>query len=319
MSTATATRISPAFDDTEEVLRVIRAAGPYWPLANYAGNDAEMAALGSRPATFVPPWFRQDFGASGKPLVDGADVIIDNPRFLDAAHEVYGADCIVRPSNAYVNIMGPTPFPFIPHLDVPAFRGFTRSEQPIWLLKLMKNAVLFEHWRIKIATAVSWIYEGEGGDFHYWPNGADGPQMTESSPFRNVSIVADNESTFHGVAPVGPAGAAIPGGINSHSRLIRGEGGWDAVDAEGALLARFSDEEVRITVSWKADVFLDAEEARLADSGEDALDLDRVIAIFQADLETRGVAIELPADPIHDEAWVALLATTYPEHPPRMR
>jgi len=160
MSTTTATRISPAFDDIDAVLAVIRSAGPYWPLVNYAGNDAEMAALGSRPPTFVPPWFRQDFGASGQPLVDGAEVIIDNSRFVDAAHAVYGADCIVRPSNAYVNIMGPTPFPFIPHLDVPAFRGFTRADQPIWLLKLMKNADLFEHWRIKIATAVSWIYAG---------------------------------------------------------------------------------------------------------------------------------------------------------------
>ena len=317
MST-TATRLSPAFEDVDAVLNVIRSAGPLWPLANYAGNDAEMAALGSRPATFVPPWFRQDFGASGKPLVDGADVIIDNPRFIDAAHAVYGADCIVRPSNAYVNIMGPTPFPFIPHLDVPAFRGFTRAEQPIWLLKLMKNSGLFEHWRIKIATAVSWFYDGQGGDFHYWPDGAEGPEMVESPPFRNVSIVADNESTFHGVAPVGPPDAKMVEDINSHSRLVRGEGGWDAVDADGATIMSFSDDEVRITVSWKADIYLNAEEARLADSGEDALDVDQVIAIFEADLQKRGVAIDLPADPIHNEEWVALIAATYPEHPPRM-
>lgn len=319
MSTTTATRISPAFDDIDAVLAVIRSAGPYWPLVNYAGNDAEMAALGSRPPTFVPPWFRQDFGASGQPLVEGAEVIIDNSRFVDAAHAVYGADCIVRPSNAYVNIMGPTPFPFIPHLDVPAFRGFTRADQPIWLLKLMKNADLFEHWRIKIATAVSWIYAGQGGDFHYWPNGPDGPEMVESSPFRNVSIVADNESTFHGVAPVGPADATMPQEINSHSRLVRGDDGWNAVDSDGAVIATFSDDDVRITVSWKADIFTDADEARLADSGEDALDVERVIAIFHADLEARGVAIDLPDDPIHDEQWVALLAATYPEHPPRMR
>jgi hypothetical protein len=106
--------------------------------------------------------------------------------------------------------------------------------------------------------------------------------------------------------------------INSHSRLVRGDGGWDAVDADGATIMSFSDDEVRITVSWKADIYLNAEEARLADSGEDALDIDQVIAIFQADLEARGIAIDLPADPIHDEEWVALIAATYPEHPPRM-
>lgn len=318
MSATTATRISPAFEDIDAVLGVIRSAGPFWPLSNYAGNDAEMAALGSRPPTFVPPWFRQDFGATGKPLVDGAEIILNNKHFIEAAHAVYGEECIVRPVNVYVNIMGPTPFPFIPHLDVPAFRGFTRADQPIWLLKLMKNADLFEQWRIRIATAVSWIYNGEGGDFYYWPNGPEGPQMVESPPFQNVSIVADNESTFHGVAPVGPADATMPDGINSHSRLVRSETGWDTVDAEGAVIASFSDEEVRITVSWKADIFTDVEELRLVESDEDALDTDMVIAIFKADLEARGVAIDLPTDPIHNEEWVALLAATYPEHPPRL-
>jgi hypothetical protein len=318
MST-TATRLSPAFEDVNAVLALIRSAGPMWPLANYAGNDAEMAALGSRPATFVPPWFRQDFGALGKPLVDGAELLLDNPRFIDAAHGVYGEGCVVRPSNAYVNIMGPTPFPFTPHLDVPAFRGFTRADHPIWLLKLMMNSGLFEHWRIKIATAVSWFYDGEGGDFHYWPDGADGPEMVESPPFQNVSIVADNESTFHGVAPVGPPTVKMVESINSHSRLVRGEGGWDAIDADGATIVRFTDDEVRITVSWKADIFLSADEAQLADSGSDTLDTARVIKLFQADLEARGVAIDLPEDPIHTEEWVALIAATYPEHPPRMR
>jgi hypothetical protein len=318
MSATTATRISPAFEDVDAVMQVVRSTGPYWPLANYAGNDAEMAALGSRPAVFVPPWFRQDIGVSGRPLVDGAEVIINNPNFLTAAHTVYGPGCIVRPSNTYVNIMGPTPFPFMPHLDVPAFRGFTRADHPIWLLKVMQNSGLFEHWRIRIATAVSWFYEGEGGDFHYWPAGPDGPRMTESPPMRNVSIVADNEATFHGVAPVGPSDAKMPRGIDSHSRLVRGTDGWDVLDASGGVITSFADDEVRVTVSWKADVFTDADDARRADAGEDALDLDTVIRKFQTDLHRRGIAGDCPADPVHDEAWVALIAATYPEHPPRM-
>ena len=319
MSRTSATRLDPAFEDPQQVLSIVRGAGPFWPLANYAGNDAEMAALGSRPVTIVPPWFRQDFGAHGRPLVDGAESIIDNPLFRSAAHAVYGTDCIVRPSNTYVNIMGPTPFPFMPHLDVPAFRGFTRADHPIWLLKLMQNAGLFERWRIRIATAVAWFYEGEGGDFHYWPEGPDGPQMTEAAPLRNVSVVADNESTFHGVAPVGPPGSQMPAGITSHSRMVRGDGVWEVLDADGTATTRFSDDEVRITVSWKADVFLDAEDARRADSGEDDLDLDTVIEIFQRDLVERGTAMARPADAVHDEQWVALLAATHPENPPRMR
>ena len=319
MTTSTATRISPAYEDTTAVVDLIRSAGPFWPLSNYAGNDAEMAALGSRAATFSPPWFRQDFVREGNIAVEGAELIFDNPAFVAAAHAVYGEDAIVRPSHVYVNIMGPTPFPFAPHLDVPAFRGYTRAEQPIWLLKVMRNSELFEQWRTKIATAVSWFYDGIGGDFHYWPDGAEGEGFVESPPFRNVSIVADNENTFHGVAPLGAPGAVMAEGVNSHSRLVRGDGRWDIVDGDGAVIAHIDDIEARITVSWKADVFLDPEEARMVDEGIDLLDTDRVIAIFQADLEARGLIDALPADPLHDEAWVALLAATYAEHPPKLR
>ena len=38
MSATTATRISPAFEDIDAVLGVIRSAGPFWPLSHYAGN-----------------------------------------------------------------------------------------------------------------------------------------------------------------------------------------------------------------------------------------------------------------------------------------
>ena len=283
MSTSTATRIQPAFADPAAVVDLIRSAGPFWPLANYAGNDAEMAALGSRPAVFVPPWFRQDFVREGVSAVDGADLILDNPNFRAAAHAVYGADSIVRPTHVYVNIMGPTPVPFIPHTDVPAFRGFTRADQPIWLLKVMRNSNLFEQWRTRIATAVSWIYEGEGGDFHYWPDGADGVELVESPPFANVSVVADNESTFH-----------------------------------GAVLSHIDDADARITVSWKADVYRDLDEQRAVDEAVDALTMDRVVSIFQDDLEQRGIVIDRPDDAVSDEAWVATIAATYPEGAPRL-
>lgn len=318
MTETTATRISPAYDDTAAVVELIRSAGPFWPLQNYAGNDAEMAALGSRPATFAPPWFRQDFVREGNVAVEGAELIFDNPKFRDAAHAVYGPDAIVRPSHVYVNIMGPTPFPFIPHLDVPAFRGFTRANQPIWFLKVMRNSELFEPWRTKIATAVSWFYDGRGGDFHYWPDGADGPEMVESPPFRNVAVVADNESTFHGVSPLGDPDARIPEGLNSHSRLVRGDGRWDILDGDGNVIAHIDDDDARITVSWKADVFTDAEEARMIDEGIDTLDLDRIVDIFMADLTAKGIDVARPTDAINDEEFVALIAATYKERPPKM-
>lgn len=316
MSNPTAVRVSPVHDDPAAVRAVIEGGGPFWPLANYAASDAELAALGSQRRTFTPPWFRQDFALHGHALVPGAELVLHNPVLARAAHTLYGADAVVRPTTVYVNVMGPTPFPFAPHLDVPAFRGFTRADHPIWLLKTMHTSGLFERWRIRIATAVSWLYEGIGGDFHYWPDGPDGPAAVESPPFRNVAVVADNEATFHGVAPLGAPGARMPMGLDRESRLVRGEGGWDVHDATGATVAHFDDAEARITISWKADVFTDADSLRRADAGEDVLELDRVVDVFLADLHDRGVELARPGDPHAERDWVAALAVTYQDRAP---
>lgn len=313
-----AVRLSPVFDDPAAVVSLIRSAGPFWPLANYASNDAEMATLSTKAKTFTPPWFRQDFVRHGEVAVAGAELLFDNPHFIDAARTIAGPDAVFKPTNVYVNIMGPTPFAFPAHLDVPAFRGITRADYPIWLLKVMMSSGLFESYRIKIITAVSWIYEGEGGDFHYWPTGADGDVAVESPPFRNVSVVADNELTFHGVAPLGRPDAVMPEGLDSGCRLVRGDAGWDVVDGDGEIVAVIDDADARITISWKADRYADQAEADRVAAGSDDLTLAVVVDTFLHDLRARSVAVERPTDPLADAAWVATLAATYPEIAPEL-
>lgn len=314
----TAVRVQPAFDDPAAVRAAVESAGPFWPLSRYAGNDAELAAIGgSKAQSFTPPWFRQDFAFGGEVLVDGAAPILHNGRFVAAAHDVYGASAVVRPTTVYVNVMGPTPFPFTPHLDVPAFRGVTRADYPIWLLKTMKSSVLFEPWRVWIATAVSWFYDGPGGDFHYWPEGPDGPAAVERAPFDNVAVVADNEATFHGVGPLGRRDDRLPLDLTPESRLVRGDGGWD-VEHDGAVVIRYPDEVVRITVSWKAEVFADADAAARADADRDALDLDMVVDRFVDDLRARGVDVSRPDDPVRDQEWIATLASVYQDRAPAL-
>ena len=318
-SSGHALRLSPAWPDPGAVQAVIRTGGPFWPLANYAANDAEMAALGSRRASFTPPWFRQDVVLGGRALLEGAELLLDNPLFAAAARTIAGPAAVVRPTTVYVNIMGPTPFAFPPHLDVPAFRGFTRAEHPIWLLKVMMASGLFERWRTKIVTAVSWFYDGPGGDFHYWPEGPDGAAAVEHPPFDNVAVVADNEATFHGVGPLGPPGARMPEGLTSECRLIRAAEAWEVRDAQGTVLVRYSDDEVRTTVSWKADVFADPDEAAAAAGGSDTLDLAQVLTVFDDDLRRRGLAPPRPTEPLADQEWIALLADTYHQASPALR
>jgi hypothetical protein len=310
-------RLQPAYDDPQAVRALIDGAGPFWPLARYAASTAELRALGAtKPSSFVPPWFRQDFALLGESLIDGADAILHNGRFVEAAHGVYGDDAEVRPTTVYVNMMGATPFPFVPHFDVPAFRGATRVDYPIWLLQQMRAAGIFEPWRVRIATAVSWFWSGGGGEFHYWPEGAQGRHEVESPPFDNVAIVADNEMTFHGVGPVG-GDEDLPTSLTIHAELRRADDGWVVFDG-GEARCHYPLGSMRTTVSWKADVFADADEMQRADDHVDDLDLASVVDRFRADLHSQGIDTVAPDDPFHDESWVAAISQTYRSAPPRI-
>ena len=313
-----AVRVQPVFDDPAEVQSVIRAVDPYWPILRYAGSDKETAVLAAdgRTEFFVPPWFRRDFALRGAALVDDAELILDNPRFVAAARQVFGHETVVRPTTVYVNVMVPSPLPFVPHTDVPAFRGVTRDDHPVWLLGQMMNSGLFEPWRIKLATAVTWFYDGPGGAFHYWPDGPEGAAEVIEAPYPDVAVVADNERTYHGVGPVG-ADQPLITDLTLDSLLHRVEGGWE-VRTAGQPAQPVSDGDVRITVSWKGEVYADEAEQERVDAHTDDLDLDQVIDMLIADMSIRGIDVAIPEDPHHDEDWVATVSATYAKTPPKV-
>jgi hypothetical protein len=313
-----AVRLQPAFPDADAVLHAIRQVDEYWPLARYAGSAEEVKATGGDGASmFVPPWFRRDFALAGEALVPDAELILHNRTFLDGAHAVFGDDAIVRPTTVYVNVMVPGPVPFIPHLDVPAFRGFTRADHPVWLLHLMMSSGLFDRWRVKLATAVSWFYDGPGGAFHYWPAGPDGPSEVVEPPYANVAVLADNELTYHGVAPVGGAGDGLIEGLTRESLLHRVDGGWQMRNGD-EVLHTADDGQVRVTVSWKGEVYDDADDVDRAESHADDLSLDQVVATFLGDLHDRAIEATAPDDPHHDPTWVSALSAAYGRRAPRV-
>lgn len=304
----TAVRIEPAWDDAAAIVRVIRSISELWPIARYAASEEELAATGAgKPSTYVPPWFRSDVALEGAVLVPGAEQILHNDRFVEAARTVFGADAAIRPTTVYVNVMLPSVVPFVPHLDVPAFRGFTRRDHPIWLLKTMLESGLFEAWQVKLATAVSWFYAGPGGAFHYWPDGQEGDEVVLEPPFENVAVLADNERTYHGVGPVGTDRELVRG-LTRNSALRRIDGGWQMVEA-GELLGTGTDDEVRLTVSWKAEI-------TNPDDATDALTIDHVVDSFRRDLHDRGADVPVPDDPHRDPAWIQALGGAYPPTTP---
>jgi hypothetical protein len=289
-------RIEPAFDDREFVRALFDRHAPYRAVAAYlpAGSDD---TVDSRPADTVNPWFRGTWALGGKVLIDGAEKILGNRRFLEAAYTLFPSARIF-PKLVVVNVNGPMPAG-VPHVDVPVFRGATRETFALRLLLAMGASGLFEHWRVIEAGAIAWFYDGPEGGFDYWPEGPTGPMRTESAPFGNVAIIADSDRMYHRIGRIGPADVALPRmSANAEIRLDR-DGCWSIFD-ENECRARLSKEEVRLSVVWKADV----RPERAGSVGLDRLTAPHIFQILQHDLEQRGVPCANDLELLHDPQWI---------------
>lgn len=216
----------------------------------------------------------------------------------------------------YANLTWQLPFAQGPgHTDIPAFRGVDRTRHPVWLLSAMGHSGLFEDERIPIATAVAWFYGGADGGFEYWPDGPDAPSRVHEGAIGNTALLGDNDLMYHRVRPVGDRSRGLPQGLTLESRLEHVAGDTWRIAEGGRELAAFPFSELRISVSWKAYVHRDeADRERVASHRED-LTLDDVVGRFARDLAARGVRFHPPADPLHDAAFVRLLADTYVREP----
>ena len=127
-------RIEPAFADREKIRAMFERYAPYRALAAYAPEGVEDQTLGEakRP---VLPWFRGDWALGGETLVEGADLILHNKMFLEAARTVFGTS-LVYPEFVAININGPMPA-CTTHVDNPSFYGATRINYPLPFLRVM--------------------------------------------------------------------------------------------------------------------------------------------------------------------------------------
>lgn len=294
-------RIEPAFDNRKQIRAMFERHAHYRAIAAYTRDgsvdeithpDGERSAL---------PWFRETWALGGKPLVEGAEMILHNKHFLEAARVLFGTSD-VHPAFVVVNLTAPMPAGE-PHIDYPAFRGATRERYSLPFLMAMGKSELFETWRVVQAGALAWFYEGVGGNFDYWPEGLDGPMLSERPPFGNVSIVADNDRMYHRIGAIGDPNAPLPRMSASAHIHPADDANWAVVD-NGEVRATYPNRAIRFTVIWKADV-------RGREFGGDNLTLDRIMEIFTADLRRRRVDFQIPSDPLADTTWIQLLQSTY--------
>ncbi len=146
------------------------------------------------------PIYRGDWVSARATHIAGVDDVLHNARLITAAQQVFDAE-VVRPLIVFSNLTAPMP-QNRKHTDVPTFRGVDRSQYPAWVVQGMASSELFERWRVKIATAVAWYYDGPNGGFSYWPDGGAAPEVTIEPP-SNTAVVGDNDFMYHRVEAVG--------------------------------------------------------------------------------------------------------------------
>ncbi|HVN85334.1 MAG TPA: hypothetical protein VMW17_10860 [Candidatus Binatia bacterium] len=250
-----------------------------------AGGD-NVARLASR-----TNYFRDTF-AYEQPLFAQITFFQQLPQFIEAAHHVTGKR-LIRPAIVYLNILVPGQELAV-HTDVPEFRGANRTFAPEWLLVAMHHSGRFARWRRTIATGVSWYHDCNGGEFTYYPNGPGEPPR-RLAVRRNTAIVLDTDSVFHGVEAVASAGAELPM-VEPGVRLHRDDDGWWSIRRDGLVRARYAWNDLRLSISWKAWCFADADEQRLNEDHRDDLTLEQILAIFVEDLRERGRVDRRPDD-----------------------
>ena len=288
-------RVVPAFDAPEEILMLVRCNGPYRSIASNLPPSATTSARDESDAGTTAAWFRGNWVVAGEARVPGAEAILDNARFADAAARLFGVE-YVTPSTVVVNVNAPMPAGAV-HVDIPSFRGANRDRYPLQLLQAMGASGLFEDWRINEAGAVTWFYDGVGGAYDYWPDGLDGPMHSEQPPYFNTALVADNDRMYHRIGAVGDEGRR--GALYPASAHIAHLGdGW-AVACGDRVLDTFADADVRISILWKAQI-------PLAEPAE-ALTTEQIVSVLGSDLRRRRTAA---AEPLTEE-WINLIHRTY--------
>lgn len=288
-------RMDKVFDDPEAILALVRELAPFDTVGcYYNGGIAD-------PEGTDPPWF----------LVEpDCPLLVQNHNWIAAARQAFDAG-IVKPIRCVVNLNPPAPGS-PPHLDLPVFRGFSAPQMPIWLLMSMANSGLFLDWLVPLASCIAWFWRGAGGEFEYWPEGPKGSSLRVRPPMWNTGVMADNEAMWHRVGAIGTAQQQVssPATVPGDARMHGCEGGWEARRGD-RLLARFTNDEVRISFVWKAYVFRDEEHVRSFEDRAYDLDLETVVDMFCADLAGRGLSSRRPADPLGDAGWRRLLQGTY--------
>ena len=238
-------------------------------------------------------YFRETYAYGEEIAAPGVGGLFRNDTLTDAARRLHGRD-VIEPAIVYANVLLPGQELAV-HTDVPEFRGANRKILPQWLLVVMRHSELFEDWRMPIATGITYFGGGRGGELAYYPDGASGPAATHE-PRHNTAVVLDTDTVFHGVDRVL--------GDERELRAIRpgmrlrfdGDGRWSVRDGD-RVVSEYGEDEIRLSISWKAYCFVDDAERDAWRTHADDLSLDLILDRLTDDLHRRGRLTGMDARP----------------------
>jgi hypothetical protein len=286
----------------------------YDAAVNFIRTGGRFARTGEDPAMLAARtnYFRETYAYGEDITAPGIEPFLWSERLVEAARALHGRPVIV-PAIVYANILLPGQ-ELATHTDVGEFRGANRKVVPQWLVVVMHHSGLFDEWRMPIATGIAYFGSGgRGGELAYYPDGAEGAAATYT-PRHNTAAMLDTDSTFHGVDRVLGDDSqlrALEPGMRLHHE---GEGRWTVRSPDGQVVSRWTTDEIRYSVSWKAYCFADeAERVAWAEHSDD-LTLEVVLDRLVADLCDRGV-LDSPDHGLADAELGKLLIDTYIRFP----
>jgi len=254
-------------------------------------------------------YFRETYAYGEEIRAPGIEPFLHHEGFIEAARSLFGRP-VVEPAIVFANLLVPGQELAV-HTDVPEFRGISRKEHPQWLIVAMHHSGLFDAWRLPIATGVAWFHDCDGGEFAFYPQGADADPLAHRVRF-NTAMLLDTDSVFHGVDRVAEADAKSVDRLRPGMRLAsRGDGDWAVVDGDEEI-ERYRWEDLRFSISWKAYCFADEAERRAWREHCDDLAVETVVDRMVDDLRARGaINGSRPSDP----DLVEILIDTYIRFP----
>ena len=256
----------------------------YLRTGGFAGaTDEPLASLAGR-----TNYFREEYAYGQRTLIEGIEPFLHHEGFVEAAREIFGRP-VIEPAICFANLMLPGQELAL-HTDVGEFRGANRKTTPQWLIVAMHHSGLFDQWRMPVATGVAWFHDCAGGEFVFYPDGADGEPRAHSVR-HNTALLLDTDSVFHGVDRVDAAGGDLPPLQPGQELVFAGDRKWVVVDGAEEI-ARYRWDDLRFSVSWKAYCFTDEEEREAWRGHSDDLAIEAIVERFVADMRERDLVGE---------------------------